>query len=247
MTAPEDAPEAAPARLLVTLCTYNERENLGALLPEIWRYAPTAEILVIDDNSPDGTGVIADEWGARDGRVHVLHRPCKMGLGTATLAGFRYAVEHEYDFVLNLDADFSHHPRHIPAIVALMDKADVAIGSRYVAGGGVVGWGLLRHFMSRAINFYARALLRLTTRDNSGSFRCYRIAKLRELDFDSFVSRGYSIQEEILYRCRRIGCRFDETPIVFEDRRKGRSKISVTESVTAGWIILRLAVAGWFA
>lgn len=247
MITPADAPQVDPARLLVTLCTYNERENLAALFPEIWRYAPAADILVIDDNSPDGTGAIADEWAARDGRVQVLHRPCKMGLGTATLAGFRFAVEKNYTLVLNLDADFSHHPRHIPAIVALMDRADVGIGSRYVAGGGVVGWGLVRHFMSRAINFYARTLLRLSTRDNSGSFRCYRIAKLRELDFDRFVSRGYSIQEEILYRCRRIGCRFDETPIVFEDRRKGRSKISLRESVLAGWVILRLAVAGCFA
>ena len=237
----------AADRLLVTLCTYNERENIAALIPEIWRFAPTADILVIDDNSPDGTGQVADDWAARDGRVHVLHRPGKLGLGTAMLAGFRFALGHDYDFLINLDADFSHHPRFIPALLVASDCADVAIGSRYVVGGGVVGWGLRRHFMSRAINWYARALLRLKTRDNSGAYRCYRVAKLRDLDLDGFLSRGYAVQEEILYRCRRIGCRFTETPIVFEDRRHGTSKINMGESIAAGWIILRLAIAGCFS
>src|SRR5262249_46044540 len=148
-------------RLLVTLCTYNERENLPALIPEIWNFAPDADILVIDDNSPDGTGQLADEWAARDPRVHVLHRPGKLGLGTATVAGFRYAIEHDYSLLINLDADFSHHPRHIPALRECMSHSDVAIGSRYVPGGGVVGWGLKRKFMSRCINTYARVLLGL--------------------------------------------------------------------------------------
>ena len=229
-------------RLLVMLCTYDERENLAALVPEIWSFAPAADILVIDDNSPDGTGQLADEWAAREKRVHVVHRPAKLGLGTAAVAGLRYAVERGYTFLINLDADFSHPPRYIPALLALMNEADVAIGSRYVAGGGVVGWGLRRHLMSRTINWYARVLLRLSTRDNSGSFRCYRVARLRELDFDRFLARGYAIQEEILYRLRRIGCRFAETPIVFEERRHGSSKISLAEGLAAGWIILRLAI-----
>lgn len=229
-------------RLLVTLCTYNERDNIAALIPEIWQYVPKAEILIVDDNSPDGTGALADEWVARDARVHVLHRPGKLGLGTATLAGFQYAVDHDYTLVLNLDADFSHHPRFIPSILAATETADVVIGSRYVVGGGVVGWGLRRHLMSRAINTYARLLLRLATRDNSGAFRCYRVAKLRELKLDLFFARGYAIQEELLYRCRRIGCRFAEVPIVFEERRYGESKINLAEAIAAGWIILRLAV-----
>jgi dolichol-phosphate mannosyltransferase len=231
-------------RLLVMLCTYNERENIAALIPEIWRFAPDADILVIDDNSPDGTGAIADDWAARDTRMHVLHRPGKLGLGTASLAGVQYAVDHDYEYLINLDADFSHPPRFIPALRTLMDQADVAIGSRYVAGGGVVGWGLRRHFMSRAINWYARLLLRLKTRDNSGSYRCYRVGKLRQLDPGSFFARGYAFQEEILYRCRKIGCRFAETPIVFEDRRYGTSKINLKEAVSAGWIIFRLALSG---
>src|SRR5437660_12868081 len=123
---------AAP-RLLVTLCTYNERDNVAELIPEIWRYAPSAEILVIDDNSPDGTGIVADDWAARDERVRVLHRPGKLGLGSAILAGMRYAIDRDYALLINLDADFSHPPRFIPALLALMDSADVGIGSRYIA------------------------------------------------------------------------------------------------------------------
>jgi dolichol-phosphate mannosyltransferase len=199
-------------------------------------------VLVIDDNSPDGTGTLADELAATDPRVRVLHREGKQGLGTAIVAGFRYAIERDYDFVINLDADFSHHPRHIPALRECMERADVAIGSRYVAGGGVEGWGPLRHFMSRGINAYARCLLGLKTRDNSGSYRCYRVAKLHELDLDRIRARGYAFQEEILYRCRRIGCRFEETPIYFEDRRYGTSKINWRESVSALWVILRLGM-----
>jgi dolichol-phosphate mannosyltransferase len=232
----------ATERLLVTLCTYNERENLGALIPEIWQYAPAADVLVIDDNSPDGTGLVADNWSARDKRIHVMHRPSKLGLGTATLAAFRHALENDYTLLLNLDADFSHHPRFIPPLLALMDVCDVAIGSRYVTGGRIVGWGWWRHVMSRCINFYARTLLRLSTRDCSGAFRCYRLNKLRGLDFDRFIARGFALQQEMLYRCRRIGCRLGETPIVFEDRRSGNSKINLRESLAAGWIILRLAL-----
>jgi dolichol-phosphate mannosyltransferase len=234
----------ADERLLVTVCTYNECENLPALIPEIHQYAPQADILVIDDNSPDGTGKIADDWAARDSRIKVLHRPGKLGLGTATLAGFRYAIEHDYTLVLNLDADFSHHPKYIPSMLGCVGTADVVIGSRYMPGGGVVGWGLKRKLMSQGINLYARLLLGLKTRDNSGAFRLFRVARLRELDFNAIVSRGYAIQEEILYRCRKIGCTFAETPIMFEDRRYGKSKINMREAALALWIILRLGVSG---
>ena len=228
--------------LLVTLCTYNERANIERLIPEIHQYAPDADVLVIDDNSPDGTGRAADELAARDPRVRVLHRSGRLGLGTATLAGFRYAIEHGYEFVLNMDADFSHHPRHIPALRECMRRADVAVGSRYVPGGGVVGWGPRRRLMSRGINWYARTLLRLSPRDTSGSFRCYRVSCLARLDLERVRARGYAFQEEILYRCRRAACTFEETPIVFEDRRYGESKINTREAVTALWVILRLGV-----
>jgi dolichol-phosphate mannosyltransferase len=236
-----------PARLdsdslLVTLCTYNERENLAALAQEIHAFAPDADVLVIDDNSPDGTGRLADELAAADARTHVLHRPGKLGLGTATVAGFRWAIGRGYGWLVNMDADFSHHPRYLPALRAAAAQADVAIGSRYVPGGGVEGWGPLRHVMSRGVNWYARLLLRLPTRDNSGSFRCYRVSKLAEIDLGRVRSKGYAFEEEILYRCRRVGCRFREVPIVFADRRHGQSKINTREVGRALWDILNLGV-----
>ena len=233
-------------RLLVTLCTYNERDNIDRLIPEIHQYVPDADILVVDDNSPDGTGELAEALAGTDPRIHVLHREGKQGLGTAILAGFRYGIDHDYDLLLNLDADFSHHPRHIPALLECMQTADVAIGSRYVPGGGVTGWNWKRHLMSRGINGYARLLLGLKTRDNSGSYRCYRVARLRRLDLERFRARGYAFQEEVLYRLRRIGCRFAETPIRFEDRRYGESKINRTEALSALWVIFRLGIDNLF-
>lgn len=228
--------------LLVTVCTYNERENLPSLIQEIHQFAPDAHVLVVDDNSPDGTGRLADELASADQRIRVLHRTGKLGLGSATVAGFRYSIEHGYETLINLDADFSHHPRYIPTLRECLKSADVGIGSRYVAGGGVVGWGWHRHFMSRSINAYARLMLWLPNRDNSGSYRCYRVSKLALLDFDQVRSRGYSFQEEILYMCRRVGCTFQEVPITFEDRRAGTSKINWKESVMALWILFRLAI-----
>ncbi|MGH7199372.1 MAG: polyprenol monophosphomannose synthase [Planctomycetaceae bacterium] len=229
-------------RLLITLCTYNERENIERLVPEIHQFAPQADVLIIDDDSPDGTGELAGEMAARDGRVHVLHRQGKLGLGTATLAGFRWGIERGYDLLINMDADFSHHPRYLPDLLAAMDSADVAIGSRYVPGGGVEGWGWSRHAMSRGINLYARLLLGLKTRDNSGSYRCYRVSKLDELDLTRIRSVGYAFQEEILYRLRRVGCRFVEVPIIFENRRFGTTKINSKEAAAALRVIFRLGV-----
>lgn len=224
-------------RLLVTLCTYNERESIEQLIPEIHLHAPDADVLVIDDGSPDGTGEAADAMAATDKRVRVLHREKKAGLGAATLAGFRYAVEHGYAHLLNMDADFSHPPRDIPALRDCMHRTDVAMGSRYVGGGGTAGWGHARRLMSRAINFYARLLLGLATRDNSGSFRCYRVDKLRELDFERFRARGYAFQEEVLYRLKRVGSRFEEVPYRYEKRRYGTTKINWREALAAVCVI----------
>ena len=236
------AQESLGHQLLVTLCTFNERENIGRVIPCLLEYAPDAHVLVVDDNSPDGTGELAEEMRAANPAIHVLHRSGKLGLGTATVAAFQYAVNHNYQFVINLDADFSHHPKHIPALRECMQRVDVGVGSRYVPGGGVVGWNWMRHLMSRTINWYARLCLRLDLRDNSGSYRCYRVAKLAEIDFDLVRARGYAFQEEILYRCRRVGCTFAETPIIFEDRRFGESKINWKEVVAAGWWIFRLGM-----
>jgi dolichol-phosphate mannosyltransferase len=230
---------------LVTVATYNERENLPRLLDSIRAALPDADVLVVDDNSPDGTGKLADEYAKRDSHIHVLHRPGKLGLGTAIIAGMRYAIEQGYDYLTNMDADFSHPPSSLPELTAGMRHHDVMIGSRYVPGGTIVGWSLRRKLMSRAINFYSRVLLGLRARDCSGGFRCYRVEKLRLIDFEQIRSRGYSFQEEILFHCRRVGCRIGETPIRFEDRRLGESKINSKEAVAALWVLFQTAIRRW--
>jgi dolichol-phosphate mannosyltransferase len=234
-------------KTLVTVATYNEIENLPSLVEEIFRYARGVDVLVIDDNSPDGTGQWCDRRGEEDARVRCLHREGKLGLGTAIIAGMKYGIEHGYKYVLNMDADFSHHPKYIPDLLAGMEPregvvADVMIGSRYVPGGGVEGWPFVRHFMSRGVNFYARWLLGLKPKDCSGSFRCYRVEYLDKIDFADIRSRGYSFQEEILWHLKRSGAGFGETPIVFVDRQRGTSKIDSKEARAALRIILSLGV-----
>jgi dolichol-phosphate mannosyltransferase len=241
---PPATPPADAQRLLISLATYNEAGNLRPLVEAIRQQAPDASILVIDDNSPDGTGRIADELRASLPEIHVIHRPGKLGLGTATIAAMQFAIEQGFDLLLNMDADFSHDPEYIPALRAGMADHDVMIGSRYVPGGGVEGgFTLKRKFMSTGINTYARMMLGLTSRDNSGAFRCYRVSKLAEIDFDRIRSRGYSFQEEILFWCQEVGCRIGETPIVFKDRRAGVSKINLREARAALWILFQLGLA----
>lgn len=244
-TKPVAAPDSASPRTLVTVATYNEIENLPELVAEIWQVAPQADVLVIDDNSPDGTGRWCDEQAAHEPRLACVHRPGKLGLGTATIAAMQYAIEHDYEVVLNMDADFSHHPRYIPAILAAMDRVDVAIGSRYCPGGGVQDWPLPRRLMSWGVNAYARLALGLAPRDTSGAFRCYRVALLKQLDFSAIKSRGYSFQEEILWRLKRVGARMVETPILFADRERGQSKINRQEALAALRIIFRLGLTNW--
>lgn len=240
-----------PGKTLVTVATYNEMENLPRLVEEVFRYAPQADILVIDDNSADGTGRWCDWRATQDPRMHCLHREGKLGLGSAILAGMRHAIEHGYRYVLNMDADFSHQPRYLPDLLAGMDPpdgppVDVMIGSRYIPGGGMEGWPLQRRLMSRAVNVYARWLLGLTPKDCSGGYRCYRSATLARLDFQSIRSRGYSFQEEILWRLKRLGARFGETPIVFVDRQHGSSKIDSGEALAALRIIMGLGIRNVF-
>ncbi len=233
-------------RTLITLCTYNERENIRQLIPELHTVAPDATILIIDDNSPDGTGQLADQLSAADPRVQVLHRAGKQGLGTAILAGFYYAIDQGFEFVVNLDADFSHNPKYIPELIQRTSQCDVVIASRYVRGGGVAGWTRGRKLMSQSINVWARLCLGLTTQDNSGSFRCYRVSKLAEIDWSRTMAKGYAFQEEVLYRCQRVQCRMVEVPIVFEDRRFGTTKINLGECLTAGWVIFALGIQRLF-
>ena len=233
-------------RTLITLCTYNERENIRQLIPELHAVAPDATILIIDDDSPDGTGQLADQLSSADSRVQVLHRAGKQGLGTAILAGFYYAIDQGFEFVVNLDADFSHNPKYVPGLIECTSQCDVAIGSRYVQGGRVGGWTVGRKLMSQSINVWARLCLGLTNQDNSGSFRCYRVSKLAEIDWSRTMARGYAFQEEVLYRCQRVQCRMVEVPIVFEDRRFGTTKINLGECLTAGWVIFALGIQRMF-
>lgn len=233
-------------RLLVSLATYNERDNLEALIREIQSAVPQAEVLVVDDNSPDGTGQLADSLAHANPRIHVLHREGKLGLGTAILAGMRYSMEHNYDLFVEMDADFSHHPRYLPAMVAGMKKFDVMIGSRYIKGGGVENWPLSRWLMSTGINMMVRLLMRLPARDTSGGYRCYRVAKLRQTNLKNLLSRGYSFQQEVLYRCRLAGCRIGETPIIFENRRAGASKVNLREAVRSISVLVLVGLRATF-
>jgi dolichol-phosphate mannosyltransferase len=232
------------AKVLVSLATYNEVENLRWLILGIREHVPHAHVLVIDDGSPDGTAQAARDLMRELEGIFLIERSGKLGLGTAIICAMKHAVEHGYDFLINMDADGSHPPRFMPALLAGMDRVDVMIGSRYVAGGGVEGeFGLKRKFMSTGINLYARTLLGLRTKDNSGSFRCYRVKKLAKIDFSWVRSRGYSFQEEILFWCKIVGCTFDESPILFENRHAGRSKLNSLEAVKALQIMLELGVA----
>ena len=228
------------SRALVCLPTYDEAENVGPITSAILAAAPEVEVLVVDDNSPDGTGRIADEIAAREPRVKVLHRPGKQGLGKAYLAGFAWALERGYDLVLEMDADFSHDPRHLPALLARARDADLVLGSRYVAGGGTVNWGLGRRILSRGGSLYARTILGVDVRDLTGGFKCFRREVLEAIELGTVECTGYAFQIELTYRAIRAGFRVAEVPIVFEDRRVGRSKMSrriVLEALGKVWAI----------
>ena len=228
-------------KAIVVIPTYNEIENVDALLEAVLaaRFAPS--ILVIDDASPDGTGARLDEWTAREPRVSVIHRPGKMGLGTAYIAGFSQALREGYDAIVQMDADFSHSPADIPTLIDKIDEFDVAIGSRYVPGGRTHGWGLHRQLLSKGANAFARGMLGFKVKDCTAGFRCYRSEALRKIDFTKVLAEGYSFQVEMLFRILKNGGKVGETPILFEDRRHGRSKISRTEVFRAIGTVLRLS------
>ncbi len=237
---------AVSPRILVALATYNERDNLAALVDGIHSHLPAAEALVIDDGSPDGTGALAEELARDRAWLRVLHRPGKLGLGTALLTAMRLAMEQRFDLLVTMDADFSHHPRYLPALVAGARRKDVMIGSRYVPGGGHIGWPVSRAVLSRGVNLLCRLLLRLPARDCSGGYRCYRVELLRKARLDRLVSRGYSFEEEVLYRCRQAGARIGETPIIFENRRQGTSKVNPREAARSLAVLLGLGVQAFF-
>ncbi|HET6436694.1 MAG TPA: polyprenol monophosphomannose synthase [Anaeromyxobacter sp.] len=225
---------------LVCVPTFNERENLEAICRAILAAAPTVAVLVIDDNSPDGTGQLADQLAAADRRIQVLHRAQKEGLGRAYLAGFGWALEQGYRLVLEMDADFSHDPRYLPGMLRAAEGADLVLGSRYVPGGGTVNWGLLRRLLSRGGSLYARSILGLRIRDLTGGFKCFRREVLEAIDLGSVACTGYAFQIELTYRAVKRGFRVVEVPIVFADRRVGQSKMSrriVLEALKKVWSI----------
>ncbi|WP_242395158.1 polyprenol monophosphomannose synthase [Anaeromyxobacter oryzisoli] len=227
-------------RAVVCLPTYDERENLEAILAAILAAAPGVDVLVIDDNSPDGTGALADAFAAREPRVKVLHRAGKEGLGKAYLAGFAWALERGYGLVLEMDADFSHDPKYLPALLARAQEADLVLGSRYVPGGGTVNWGLGRKLLSRGGSLYARTILGVRVRDLTGGFKCFRREVLEAIALGSVECSGYAFQIELTYRAIRAGFSVAEVPIVFADRRVGHSKMSrriVLEAIRKVWAI----------
>jgi dolichol-phosphate mannosyltransferase len=217
-------PLTTPA--LVIIPTYNERENIPALLPRVLEY-PELSVLVVDDGSPDGTGDLVAAEVEHNPRVHLIRRAGKQGLGTAYVAGFRYALARGADFVFEMDADFSHDPRYLPDLLHTAETAyDLVIGSRYVAGGGTTDWGLGRQMISRGGNLYARLILGLPLSDMTGGYRCYRRQALEAINLDRIRSNGYSFQIEMAYRVHQAGLRVGEVPIIFPDRRVGASKMS---------------------
>jgi dolichol-phosphate mannosyltransferase len=223
---------------MVTVClpTYNERENLepmvGALLE---RLGPDGRVLVIDDTSPDGTGEIADRLAAEHSRVAVLHRSRKEGLGPAYISGFRRALADGAELVLEMDCDFSHDPADVPRLIAAAADADLVLGSRYVPGGRIENWGLVRRFVSRAGSLYAQALLFAPVHDLTGGFKCYRREVLERIDLEAISARGYAFQIETTYRALRAGFRVVELPITFVDREAGSSKMSRGIVLEAIW------------
>jgi dolichol-phosphate mannosyltransferase len=225
-----------PWRGVVVIPTYNERENLSRLVGEILRAQPDLDVLVVDDSSPDGTGEIADALATRESRVSVMHRTRKDGLGSAYLAGFRRALAGSYDYVAQMDADFSHRVEDLSALITAARGADVAIGSRNVAGGGAVARSPLRRLVSAGGSAYARLLLGLPVRDCTGGFKCFRREALMGVDLDAVRSRGYAFQVEMNHLCHRAGLRMVEIPILFPDRAAGRSKMT--------W---RIFAEGWLA
>jgi dolichol-phosphate mannosyltransferase len=231
---------AAPRALLI-VPTYNEVDNVERVAAEFLAPLPGSELLFVDDASPDGTGAVIDRICAANPRVHVLHRAGKLGLGTAYLDGFRWALARDYQLVIEMDADFSHDPRYLPDLVAAAQAgADVAVGSRYVAGGGTRNWGLGRQLISRAGGRYARTVLGLDVHDMTAGFVCYRREALEQIDLAAVTSNGYSFQIEMKYRAHRAGLRIVEVPIVFEDRRVGQSKMSRAIVAEALWMVWKL-------
>ncbi|HLT10728.1 MAG TPA: polyprenol monophosphomannose synthase [Micromonosporaceae bacterium] len=213
-------------RVLVIIPTYNEAENVRLITDRVRRAVPSVDVLIADDNSPDGTGAIADELAAADPQVHVLHRPGKQGLGAAYLAGFAWAAERSYDAVVEMDADGSHAPEELPRLLDALVNADAVLGSRWVRGGKVLNWPLHRYVISIGGNLYTRLVLGMPFRDATGGYRAYRMAALEKMDLETVSSQGYCFQVDLAWRAHRNGFRVAEVPITFAERERGASKMN---------------------
>ncbi|MCZ6806533.1 MAG: polyprenol monophosphomannose synthase [Deltaproteobacteria bacterium] len=234
-----------PSMLVITP-TYNERENLRTFLDQLFAAVPDTHVLVVDDNSPDGTGDLAEGCAKEDPRIHVMRRPGKMGLATAYLDAFRYALEHDYERVFQMDTDLSHSPAYLPAFLERLDNgADVVLGSRNIPGGGVEGWGMARTFLSRGGSVYARTILGIGIRDLTGGYKGFRRNVLEAIDLDQVRSEGYSFQIEMTFRALRLGFRIEEVPILFVDRMAGASKMSRRIFAEAVVMVPKLRIDAW--
>lgn len=237
----------AEERALVVIPTYNERVNLALIVPQILAQDSRLEVLVVDDNSPDGTGRLADELAVADSRVHVLHRPGKAGLGKAYIAGFRWAIDRGYDYIMEMDADFSHDPKYLPHFLRAIENADLVVGSRYRDGVNVINWPISRLLLSLGANQYARWITGLPLSDSTGGFKCFRRRVLESIDLERVRSNGYSFQIEMSFRAWKKGFRLGEIPIVFTDRVEGQSKMNkriVREAIWMVWWLRLQAIAG---
>jgi dolichol-phosphate mannosyltransferase len=234
-------------RALVVIPTYNERLNVPLIIPQVLEQDPRLEALIVDDNSPDGTGQLADEMSAASSRVHVMHRPEKAGLGKAYLAGFRWALDRGYDYILEMDADFSHDPKFLTQLLSAAQDADLVIGSRYHSGVNVINWPISRLLLSIGANQYARWITGLPITDSTGGFKCFRRKVLEAIDFERVRSNGYSFQIEMSFRAWKKGFRLVEVPIVFTDRVEGQSKMNkriVREAIWMVWWLRLQSLAG---
>ncbi|MDX2121042.1 MAG: polyprenol monophosphomannose synthase [Gemmatimonadota bacterium] len=231
-------------RILVIVPTYNEAENLPQIVPEILKQDPRLEVLVVDDNSPDGTGDLADRMAQTKTRVHVLHRQAKEGLGRAYLAGFRWGLEQGYQVMFEMDADFSHDPAFLPRFLVAIEDADLVLGSRYATGVNVINWPISRLLLSLGANLYARWITGLPLSDSTGGFKCFRREVLAAIDFSKIKSNGYAFQIEMSFRAWKKGFRLKEIPIIFHDRVEGHSKMSKRIVREAIWMVWWLRLQG---
>ena len=229
-------------KALVVVPTYNERENIERLIAAVVETGPQVAMLVVDDNSPDGTAKLVEDLAARDNRVHILHRPGKLGLGSAYLAGFRYALERDYQLIFEMDADFSHDPRYLKDFLAASREADLVIGSRYISGINVVNWPMSRLLLSYGASIYTRIITGMPVKDPTAGFKCFRREVLQALDLDKIQSDGYSFQIEVDFKVWRKKFRIKEIPIVFVDRHSGTSKMNRQIVLEAVWMVWWLKI-----